>query len=183
MVSKWSSPRRRPFLDHFKTIFRVSSRAQRRIDPEPFFDHFLTMSFGPPLRPFFDHFPIMCPVGHVHLIILGPDPEAQAFRPGHFNWAYQISRAPKKGPTGNSWKNLQDLPQQSQNTQNPQRNPRPGTESSDSTPKASTGALRAPVGRGRRLRLCFLYFHWCFFKVFCRLSHNYQQTLPGFVYY
>ena len=35
---------------------------------------------------------------------------------------------------------------------NPARNPRPGAESSDSTPKAFTGARSAPVERGPRPR-------------------------------
>ena len=47
---------------------------------------------------------------------------------------------------GNSWNDQQDLPQQTQNQQNPPRSPRPGAESSDSTPKAFTGPRSGPVG-------------------------------------
>ena len=46
----------------------------------------------------------------------------------------------------NSWNSHKDLPQQTQNQQNPPRSPCPGAESSDSTPKAYTGARSAPVG-------------------------------------
>ena len=47
---------------------------------------------------------------------------------------------------GNSWNDQQDLPQQTQNQQNPPRNPPPATESSGLTPKAFTGPRSGPVG-------------------------------------
>ena len=41
----------------------------------------------------------------------------------------------------------------------------------------------APLWGTAEGRACVFFIFPSVFEVFCRLSHNYQQTLPGFVYY